>query len=94
MILPPLSEFERRIGQRWERVRTADADTARSALGRRLVGIDGWSIEDWLARPARSDRDEGRARGLEAAPAIDPTLSAADLLALRTQLVAKGARDG
>jgi hypothetical protein len=91
---PAPSLFERRLRQRWEQLLVIDTETARHALGRRLVSVDGWSIEDWLARPARSDRDEGHAIRREPAPAVDPTLSAADLLALRTHLVAKGARDG
>jgi hypothetical protein len=95
VLRPPASSlFETRVGQRWAQAMVIAAETANHALGRRLVGVDGWSTEDWLARPARSDRHESRAITSDATGAVDPTLSAATLLALRTQLVATGARDG
>jgi len=73
------------------------SETARQALGRRFVRVDGWATEEWLARGVRARGDDGpviasAARGV-VVPAVDPTLSAANLLALRTQLAARGARD-
>ena len=97
IVSPVIARLEARLGERWQQATAGGSETARQALGRRFVRVDGWATEEWLARGVRARGDDGpviasAARGV-VVPAVDPTLSAANLLALRTQLAARGARD-
>lgn len=91
---PACSLLETRLGQRWKEAMAGGSEAAGPALGRRLVRVDGWSTENWLAQRARSHRDDECAIASDATSPVDPTLSAATLLTLRTARVAQGVRDG
>jgi hypothetical protein len=77
------SVLEARVERRWRQASTAIDPP------RRLVRLDGWSTEAWLARHAASPPHERRALTGPAtrAIAINPHVPAANLLALRTHLV-------
>jgi hypothetical protein len=73
------SVLETRVEQRWQR--------AKDDPQRRLVHVDGWSTEQWLARRAAARGHQPSTMTSDASGAVDPHLSASDLLALRTRLI-------